>query len=1403
MAFNPNQPFEVVEQPASAGGFDPSAPFEIVEAPTTISPEDAQRIYGEIARQPMAEGFAPIDRRIPEPPKVIGSEFNRATGQWEDYEEKPRPPGVVRDTIARLKRGAQIGAGQIIQGAAGFIDTQPTAAVERNRFFGVDGRDPVTRFIGDFGSSVERDALEAKLNPLRDNTLVAQVADVISPLAPIVATGGLGAAAAGGFMMGEQGARAAEARGEDAAGVRASRNINTIGGGLLNAVPALGVARANPAISRAAQSELARRGLRAGVGALEGAAVNTLGDAGVQLADAGYIDSDRTLANIAIGAGAGGAIGASMRSAPDAPVTRVQAAPELDIAAARNQYNQAIELETADALRRNLELQDQRLIDAQIADQVAARELARPEFEPTLEGIPSSRVARQMELEDAFSQAPVRPAAESAQAFIAADADQAMLAREAALVDAEMTPDIPASTQLLPQAQRVADEFEGQFSGSRSRQFRNRQQGSIDPAIARTLGGGAAGAGYGFATGETPEERLQRAAAFGIGGAALAGAAPAIGRALSRGDANAPRRTSGIELEAPNATPRSLREQFPDTYNSLPPNESPVLIRTADGQEYPASINGFYDMGNGDFMESVGRLTPDGWSHGMLRPGETIVSPIPTPQQWAQGVREIAPTPAPLALEASGEGLSIEPIGERYLVMEGVGTPEMQYQVRRPGEEGRGVTMTASQLREQGIPIPEAPKAGEAPAPGNAEPAADAASRPAADINFKLDEKPGLVSQATTKTKDIAKLAARGLDEYVGVMDTRVRNISPEAYGALQQYEFNIRNTPQKYKAEVFPFIEQANKLLNADDQRRLTVFLNNGDFDAVARLISDRGANNSEAVASTLEAFNKAQAVYQDLLATAQAAGIETGALDNYWHRQLDPRYKEEFLTKIGREKKGPIWEAVSQKAEQLGLDPENMSTSDRADITNQVLRGVNFAADGGLPGQFKARGITNTMPFEKYYLPYDQSALSYIDKTVRFIERKKLFGNGVDNAGSLGNAIERTRETSGLTAQQETDLRDMFASRFGPGERPSGPLIGGARAAMSMAYLGQFSDAITQVADFALNPGRYGFADSAAALVNPKEISIKDIGLDEIGQELRHTGKTAKLVDTVFATSGFKKVVNAAQNASLNTAIRSLRRMSRTPDGQILLANKYGRAFEGEFPQMLDDLQNGRITDNTKLLAFSELTNSQPITLSSMPQGYLDNPNGRILYAMKSFAIKSFDLFRREAIQNITEGRRQYAAGNKTEGKALMKRGVRNLAGIAAAYAIGSAITNSAKDVIAGRETDPEELAAGSLLGLVGLSRFDLQNLLRNGPGDAVRDKIMPAYGFGDELASFAMTGGEDDRIKQRLPWVGDLWYWHGESGREKEQETRDRRARENDPATQRRKEIRDMRKAARERE
>lgn len=53
-----------------------------------------------------------------------------------------------------------------------------------------------------------------------------------------------------------------------------------------------------------------------------------------------------------------------------------------------------------------------------------------------------------------------------------------------------------------------------------------------------------------------------------------------------------------------------------------------------------------------------------------------------------------------------------------------------------------------------------------------------------------------------------------------------------------------------------------------------------------------------------------------------------------------------------------------------------------------------------------------------------------------------------------------------------------------------------------------------------------------------------------------------------------------------------------------------------------------------------FNELAEIQPITLSEMPERYLKHPNGRIMYALKSFTLKQIDVLRKNIVQEWNKG-------------------------------------------------------------------------------------------------------------------------------------------------------------------
>ena len=83
--------------------------------------------------------------------------------------------------------------------------------------------------------------------------------------------------------------------------------------------------------------------------------------------------------------------------------------------------------------------------------------------------------------------------------------------------------------------------------------------------------------------------------------------------------------------------------------------------------------------------------------------------------------------------------------------------------------------------------------------------------------------------------------------------------------------------------------------------------------------------------------------------------------------------------------------------------------------------------------------------------------------------------------------------------------------------------------------------------------------------------------------------------------------------------------------------LRKKMELMFGKEAESVLNDLKEGKKSENVLFLAFNELAEMQPISLSEVPETYLRAGNGRIFYMLKTWNIKLLDTFRREALQTM----------------------------------------------------------------------------------------------------------------------------------------------------------------------
>ena len=152
---------------------------------------------------------------------------------------------------------------------------------------------------------------------------------------------------------------------------------------------------------------------------------------------------------------------------------------------------------------------------------------------------------------------------------------------------------------------------------------------------------------------------------------------------------------------------------------------------------------------------------------------------------------------------------------------------------------------------------------------------------------------------------------------------------------------------------------------------------------------------------------------------------------------------------------------------------------------------------------------------------------------------------------------------------------------------------------------------------------------------------------------------------------------------------------------------------------------------------MLWNELSEVQPISLSQLPKVYLDNPNGRMAFMLKSFSLKVLDVMRKDIIH-------EYKAGNKL-------KAAKNAAYFGGLFGLVNGSVDGLRQVALGRTIDtPEELFANNLVKMFGLSPFMIGTVTQRGAGQAVRDFASPPVALLDALTNV-------DKAVGAVPIVG----------------------------------------------
>lgn len=617
----------------------------------------------------------------------------------------------------------------------------------------------------------------------------------------------------------------------------------------------------------------------------------------------------------------------------------------------------------------------------------------------------------------------------------------------------------------------------------------------------------------------------------------------------------------------------------------------------------------------------------------------------------------------------------------------------------------------------------------------------------------------------------VGRLLVPSLDKYLGTLSTRIKNISEPVFGAVRKFEYKTHSRTAKALEDTAAFTKQMGEL--ADGVKNpLARYLFNGNFKAARGILKanapDLLQQFDDVVVPTIKQIG------EDL----QNVGYKNIDLDvDYFPRLV--KDLEGLRKSFGMESRGAIDDAVRDFAEAKGIEVKNLSVEelykkiDKSDldmVIERVIRNEPIRlADGTMLPTRKIEKLRADQL--RFYASPEEALQMYIRRGIHDKYKRQLFGRSAEGDANTESSIQRyvaeEIKAGNIKAENQKEMVDLLRARFVGGEEPLGAIANGLR---DLGYAGTIANpmsALIQLGDLAQSATFNGLRNTMASLFGSKNIKAIDLGVQQASADLLSPRKTATILNKLFRRSGFAKLDQLAKETTINAALNKYTKGLQNSNAKVKqkmlneLREKYGKAYGDEFDSLVDDLTNGVKSDNVKLLAFHELSDFQPISLSEMPQGYLEARNGRLLYMLKSFMLKQYDIVRRNIVQ-------EYAKGNKVNA-------VRNASVLAGYLMATNTGVQAVRDMFYGREVRPEDIpskAMWSLLGVYGLNKYTTDRYLKGGtPTEFAVQTLRPATPIIDDAFKLTRDIIDEDkeieffRYTRSVPLVGPLLYaWFG---------------------------------------
>jgi len=627
-------------------------------------------------------------------------------------------------------------------------------------------------------------------------------------------------------------------------------------------------------------------------------------------------------------------------------------------------------------------------------------------------------------------------------------------------------------------------------------------------------------------------------------------------------------------------------------------------------------------------------------------------------------------------------------------------------------------------------------------------------------------EKTGILPTKVGTVKTIKSITDE-VDKFIGLISTRIKNISPEILAVLRRREFDTLSKTNQRINTVLPFIKLAKKV-KGKDRAILKLAMLNGDTEKTTELFKKYNLK---------EQAQKSREVLDTIHKEGNDVGMDFGYKKEYWTRQInDPKGLVEYF--YGTEERPLIEQSYKEFRLKYGREPE---IDEKADIINKMIRGYQGA--GGItlsiPGAAKKRVIdVIDNDIVKFYDDPIEALPGYIEVMTDQIETRKLFGKHKIGEGGLlnldhtiGGYVTDLLARGKIKPGQDTELSSILKARFGKYGN-EWRILSVFKDVTYASLLGNPVNAIGQLPDLAFSLYEAPVETIPSflkTLIRANKLKKEDIGVTDIAKEFSNKTKLGKFVKLTFKT-GFDFMDRIGKETLINATFSKFSKQAKNGSDDLLvrLMDTFGNNEELAHSTMLD-LKQGNITEDVKFVLFNELSKKQPITQLELPEKYLTNPNGRIFYMMKTYTLKQIDVYRNEVYNEM---------------KTNPKQGMINFVKLTAALVALGVTADELKDYIQGKDVKLRDNVINNLIKLLGFSRYTFEGIKTKGLGKAIlEDVLIPPTNIVDDFAtdlynqfSDPIKAGKISELKsiKNIPIGGKLYYyWFGKGAEYNQQD------------------------------